>query len=114
MATLASTSLSQAGAFTPTQLVLGASDTFTYTADVNSLLVFYNTTGTPVIVTVDGSAGTTVSVPGTGTTTSVAAGVAITVPANAYKAVRLDTISAYLQGTIAMTGGTGVTAILLA
>jgi hypothetical protein len=113
MATLASTSINVAGAFTPTLLALGASDTFTYVANANSMLVFYNKTASPVVVTVDGDGGTTVSVPGTGTTLSVASGVAITVPANAFKAVRLDSISAYLQGVIAMTGGTGVDACLL-
>lgn len=113
MATLASTNVNVSGAFTPTKLSLGASDTFTYVANANSTLVFYNTTGAPVVITIDGSGATTVSVPNTGTTVDISAGVAITVPANAFKAVRLDTISSYLAGTIAMTGGTGVDACLL-
>lgn len=113
MATLASTSINVSGAFTPTKLALGASDTFTYVANANSMLMFYNTTASPVVITIDGSGGTTVDVPGTGTTLSVSSGTTITVPANGFKAVRLDTISAYLQGTIAMTGGTGVDACLL-
>jgi hypothetical protein len=113
MATLAKTNINVAGAFTPTKLSLGSSDTFTYTPGTNSILVLYNTTASPITVTIDGASGTTVPVPNTGATLDVSAGIAITVPANAYKAVRLDTISAYLNGTIAMTGGTGVDAVLL-
>lgn len=113
MATLAKTNINVSGAFTPTELVLSASDTFTYTPGTNSILVFYNTTASPVTVTIDGASGTTVPVPNTGTTLDISAGVAITVPANAFKAVRLDTIPAYLNGVIAMTGGVGVTACML-
>lgn len=112
MAVLAPTSLSQAGPFTPTALALGASDTFTYVPGVNQLLVFQNTTGSPVVINVDGANGTTVDIPGTGTTFSVATGISITVPASGSKAVRCDTISAYLSGVIAVTGGTGCNAIL--
>jgi hypothetical protein len=113
MATLAQTSVNQAGPFTPTKLALGASDTFTFTSGSNQLLILYNTTASPVVVTLDGSGGTTVTIPNTGQTYDVSAGLAITVPANAFKAVRLDTISAYCAGTIALTGGTGVHACLL-
>lgn len=112
MATLAQTSLSQSGAFTVTKLALGASDTFTYTANTNQLLVLENTTGSPVVVTIDGSGATTISPTGYGGTVDVSGGYAISVPANSFKAVRLDTISAFLSGTIAVTGGTGVTAVL--
>lgn len=114
MATLAQTSVHVAGAFTPTKLSLGSSDTFTFTQDSNQLLMLYNTTGSPVVITIDGAGGTTITPVGYGKTYSVAAGTTITVPANGFKAVRLDTIAAYCQGVIAMTGGTGVDACLLA
>lgn len=114
MATLVNSSKNVLGPFLPTKLVLTASDTFTYVPGSNQELILYNTTASPVVVTLDGAGGTTVLVPGAGSTTvSVAAGLAITVPANDWQIVRLDTIPVYLQGVIAMTGGTGVVATLI-
>lgn len=114
MATLVNSSKSVLGPFLPTKLVLTASDTFTYLPGKNQELILYNITASPVVVTLDGSAGTTVLVPGAGATTvSIASGLAVTVPANDWQIVRLDTIPAYLQGTIAMTGGVGVIAVLI-
>lgn len=114
MATLAPTSLSQSGPFLATQIILGASDTFTYVQGVNSKLILQNPTAGSLTITIDGASGTTVDVPGTGTTFSVAAGLAVTVAAGTTKVVRLDTIPSYLQGIISVTGGTGAVAILLA
>lgn len=114
MALIAETSINQAGPFTPTKTVLSAADTLVYTANSGQMLVCYNITGVDVNVTIDGSAGTTVTVPGTGgTTLSVAAGLVVTVPANGFKVVSLDKVSAYAQGTVAVTGGVGVIAAIL-
>lgn len=114
MALIASTSLNQVGAFTATKTVLTAADTLTYTPNDNQILVMYNITAAPVIVTIDGADGTTVVVPGAGGSTfSVAAGLAVTVPADGYQVVRLDTIPAYLKGVVAVTGGVGVVATIL-
>lgn len=113
MATLTNTSKSVLGPFTPTKTVLGASDVITWTSGQNAELIMYNITASPVVVTLDGSGVTTVAVPGAGATTvSLAAGLAITVPADGFQIVRLDTVSAYLAGTIALTGGTGVIACI--
>ncbi len=114
MATLTNTSLNVAGPFTPTKTVLGASDVITYVSGNNQQLVLYNITASPVVCTIDGSSGTTVAVPGCGAATlSVASGIAVTVPADGFQVVRLDTISAYCAGTVAITGGTGVIACVL-
>lgn len=114
MATLSQTTLSQSGVFVPTKTVLSAADVITYTPNANQILVLHNITGVAVVVTIDGASGTTVPVAGAGgTTVSVAAGLAVTVAANAFNAVRLDTISAYLQGVVAVTGGVGIEAIVL-
>ncbi len=114
MATLTNTSKSVSGPFDPTKTILGASDVLTYTSGQNAELIMYNITASPVVVTIDGSTVTTVAVPGAGATTvSLAAGLAITVPANGFTVVRCDTISAYLSGTIAVTGGTGVIACVI-
>lgn len=114
MATINTTSLSQVGIISPSMTTLTASDVLTYTPGVGAILVLYNATAGALTPTIDGSGGTVVDVPGTGTTFSVAAGLVFpSIPAGEYRVVRLDTISAYLQGTVAVTGGTGIKAIII-
>lgn len=98
---------------TITRTSLSASDTLTYTSGGNQVLVLYNTTASPVTVTITGSTATTISPAGYGATVSVASGIAIVVPASGTKAVCLDKISAYLSGNITVTGGVGVDAHLM-
>ena len=114
MATIAATSLSQSVPFTVTTTALGAgSNTLTYTAGIFQTLELTNTTGASINVTLTGSASTTVTPPGYGGTVSVSGGKVIAVPANSVVAVRLDAISAFLQGTVTVTqSATGVTAVL--
>lgn len=97
---------------TATRTILSAADTLVYSSGANQKLVLFNTTASPVVVTVDGSAGTTIAPTGMGQDVSVAAGIAITVGSSATVVVSLDKISAYCQGTVAVTGGVGVTAHL--
>jgi len=114
MATLSPTSISVAAAFTPTTLTLGASDTMTFTANLGALLVLYNVTVGALTPNLDGADGTTVSIPDTGATYSVASGYTFpSIAAGAYAVVRLDSIKAFLQGAVTITGGTGIKAILL-
>lgn len=113
MANITDSSRDVAGPFNPTKFVLTVSDTLTWTPNANQELVMYNITGSPVVVTIDGSLGTTVSIPGTGGATfSVAAGLAVTVPANGFTVVMLDKIPNYLQGVVAVTGGVGIVAFI--
>jgi hypothetical protein len=109
MAVVAVTSKNSAAPIAPASIALGVSgDTLVYTPDNGQELYLYNTSASPVVVTIDGSAGTTVTVPGTaGTTISVAAGLAVTVAANSFATVMLDQCKAYLQGTVAITAATG-------
>lgn len=116
MAAIATTTRT-AAPFQATVTTLGASDTLAYTARQNMVLELRNTTGSPVVVTVDGS-GSSAAVPVSGSgglTVDLTAGKAITVPGviGATMVVPLDNMSAYLSGTVAVTGGTGVTATLL-
>jgi hypothetical protein len=97
---------------TITRNALSASDTLTYIDGRGQILELYNTTGSPVVVTITGSTATTVAPSGYGGTVSVSAGKAVTVPATSTVAVNLDQIAAFLSGTITLTGGTGVTAHL--
>lgn len=114
MGAVTSTSKAVLGPFNPTKLILGASDTFTWTSGQNAELIMYNITASPVVVTAVGAGATTVAVPSAGTATaSLAAGLAITVPANGFTVVRLDTIYAYLVGALTLTGGTGVIACII-
>lgn len=111
MAAIASTEAGN-GAFTATGTVLSADDTITVDAKRRQLLVLTNTTAGALTATIDGDAGTTVQATGVGSV-SVAAGLAIAVPAGASKAVVLSTVSAYCQGVVHLTGGAGLTAQLI-
>jgi hypothetical protein len=101
------------GPVTITRTVLSAADTLVYNGGGSQVLELFNTTAAAVTVTIDGSAGTTVAAPdGIGGTIDVSAGKAIVVPASSTVYVNLDTIAAYCQGTVNVTGGVGVTAQL--
>jgi hypothetical protein len=113
MAAITATSTRVNGDFVVTETALGASDTLTYSSGGRQLLILRNPTGASVAVTIDGSAGTTISPSGYGGTVSVASGKTINVAAGATRCVNLDTISAFCQGTVAVTGGTGVYASIL-
>jgi hypothetical protein len=110
MAVIAQTAFNKAtsGPTTITRTVLSASDTLVYTP--GAMLELFNTTASPVTVTIDGSGSTTISPSGFGGTVDVSAGKAIVVPASSTVYVNLDSIAAFLQGTVAVTGGVGVTA----
>ncbi len=109
MAVVTDTSKAVSGAFLATSILLATSgDTLIYTANTNQELYLFNTDVSPIVVTIDGASGTTVVVPDTGgATLSVASGLAISVAAGTMKMVRLDTISAYLNGAVAITAATG-------
>lgn len=113
MATIVSTSAQGAGVRTVTRTTLTASDTFTYKSGVGAVLILDNITAGPLTVTIDGADGTTVPVAGIGSV-SVAAGYSTgAIAAAACVAIPLDTISEFLKGTIAVTGGTGIRATLI-
>lgn len=103
MAAITSINAAQAGAFAAPISTLSADDTITFDAGKKQLLVLTNTTGGALTATIDGDGGTTVQVPGLGSV-SVAAGLAIAVPAGESRAVVLGTISAYCKGVVHITG----------
>lgn len=109
MAVVAITSKNSAAPFAPASIALATSgDTLVYTADQGQELYLYNTSGSDVVVTIDGSLGTTIAIPGAaGLTASVAAGLAVTVVAGSFATVMLDKCKAYLQGTVAISAATG-------
>jgi hypothetical protein len=90
-----------------------ASDTFTYNTSARAVLILDNVTAGALTVVIDGNGGTTVAVAGIGNV-DVSAGFSTgSIAAAACVAIPLDAISAYCQGTITVTGGTGIKATLL-
>jgi len=106
-----------AAPFQVTVTTLTAADTLAYVPKKNQVLELRNTTASPVVVTLDGDAASaTFPIPGTGgTTTNLSGGKDITVPGviGATMVVPLDSLTNYLQGAVAVTGGVGVTATVL-
>ena len=109
MSILTTTSKAVLGPFTATAVALATSgDTLVYNSGTAQELWLYNTDVSSINVTIDGSGGTTVLVPGAGATTaSVAAGLVIPVAAGTFVVVKLDTIPAYLVGTVSIVAATG-------
>lgn len=98
---------------TLTKFTLTASDTITYKSSVSQALYFFNTTAGSLTATIDGDGGTTISPKGLGGTVDVSTGKAIVVPAGALVLVDLQSISAYMQGAVTITGAAGLTAWLV-
>lgn len=114
MAVIASNTVTGSnGTVTITKTTLGASDTISYASGTGQVLVLENTSGGSLTATIDGSGSTTISPTGLGATVDVSAGYAITVADGATKVVKLDTIAAYLAGTVAVTGASGMKAYIL-
>lgn len=103
MAAIASIDATQKGAFAAAKSTLGADDTITFNANKKQLLVLDNETGGSLTATIDGDGGTTVAVDGIGNV-SVAAGLAIAVPAGESRAAVLSTVKHYCQGVVHVTG----------
>lgn len=97
-----------------TKTTLGASDTFTYTSAKAPLLILDNVTVGPLTVTIDGdTAPAELTVAGVGNIDLSAGFVTEEIAAGACVAIPLNSIARYLSGTIAVTGGTGIEAMLL-
>ena len=104
------------GATTLTRTTMTASDTLAYVPGAGQQLYLANNTAGSLTVTITGStAPATYVIPGTGgSTIAPSAGKVIgPIPANTTVEVSLDDLSLYLQGTITLTGGTGITATVL-
>lgn len=113
MSNVVATSMQGPGLRTVTRTTLAASSTFTFNPNRNAVLILDNVTAGALTVVIDGSGGTTVPVAGVGSV-DVSAGLSTgAIAAGACVAIPLDSISAYLQGVIAVTGGTGIRATLI-
>lgn len=113
MAAVTATSMGGTGARVVSRLTLGSSDTISYNASRNPILILDNVTGGALTPNIDGAGGTTVPVKGVGDV-SVSSGLTLaSIGAGACVAIPLSSISAYLQGVITITGGSGIKASLL-
>lgn len=113
MAIIAATQMTGQGARAVTVTTLGASDTFVFNRNKSATLILNNVTGGPLTPNIDGDGGGNFPAPGLGTV-DVSGGLTLdAIAAGATVAIPLDSISAYLQGTITVTGGTGIEASLL-
>lgn len=114
MATVTATNIRGVGQITVTEVTLtGTADTFTYNVGRDPILIIRNPTVGAISPVIDGAGGTTVTRAGIASV-DVSGGYAVgSIAAGGVRAIRLDTISAYLQGAIAITSGTGLVCALL-
>jgi hypothetical protein len=113
MPTITATTLTGLGKRAVTLTTLNGTDSFVYDESKTPILILHNPTAGAISPVIDGNGGTTFSVPGIGSV-DVSGGYAVgSIAAGACVAVPLVTIREYLRGTIAITGGTGLTAALL-
>jgi len=101
----ANTARGKSAEFEVLKTALTGTDTLAYNPSLVQVLYLQNTDVTPQVVTIDGDAVTTVSLPGQGKPINNAAGYAISVPAGAILAVTLASIRNFLAGVVNVTGG---------
>ena len=113
MPTITATSIAGLGKAAVALTTLNGTDSLVYREGNKPVLVLHNPTAGAISPVIDGNGGTTVPVAGIGTV-DVSGGYAVgSIAAGACVAIPLITIREYLKGTIAITGGTGLTAALL-
>lgn len=113
MATIAATSLSSIAPVTVTETTLTGTDTFTYNPNVKQYLILRNDTAGALTPNIDGDGATTRYVEGVGNVVLTGGYTFASIGAGETVVVDLVDIKAYLAGTIAMTGSTGLVASLL-
>jgi hypothetical protein len=113
MATIAPTLMTGSGPRTAVSTTLTANNGFVYNPGTGQILILRNATAGALTPLLDGADGTTVPVAGIGNVSVSGGFSAGSVAASATIAIPLDTISAYLQGAINVTGVTNMIAILL-
>lgn len=102
MAALTISDSSGPGNKTLTWNTLTASDTFTYV--LGDVMIWRNTTGGTLALTVAGAAGALFGIPGYGVLTPTSR-VLANIAAGGYGSLHEDDIWQYLQGTVTLTGG---------
>ena len=112
MPVIAPTKIQSIGTVTAVQTTLNGTDSFVYVDGTSKYLILRNATAGALSPVIDGDAATPVYLSGVGNVTTSAGFAVGSIAAAACAVVDLDAIKAYLKGTIAITGGTGLVAIL--
>lgn len=113
MAAITATSMTGSGSRAVVVTTLGASDTLTFNTDKVPVLILNNVSGGALTPLIDGDGGTITPCAGVGDI-DVSAGLTLTsIGIGETVAIPLNSISAYLQGVITITGGTAIEATLL-
>ena len=114
MAVIAPTTISSIGRATVTVNTMTASDTFVYVDGVTRWLELRNGTGGALSPIIDGDGAVSEYLPGVGNV-ATASGFAVgSIAAGATVIIDLAAIKSYLKGAIVVTGGTGLSAVLMA
>jgi hypothetical protein len=114
MATLNNTSIKAGGIIVPTENTLTASDVLIWDQNTpGAILVLRNLTGGALSPVITGStANAALPVAGYGPVSAASLAVS-SIAAGASRIIPLDSRREYLQGTITITGGTGLVATIL-
>jgi len=113
MAAITATDMKGFGDRAVTVTTLTGTDSFAYDASKKPVLVLNNVTAGALTVTIDGDEAGSVTVPGAGSFDISSGFSTAEIAAGDVSAISLASIGAYLAGTIAVTGGTGIEASLL-
>jgi len=113
MATIAATQSGGSGVVSITETTLGASDTFEFKRNQKQRLILRNDTVGALTPLIDGDGSTSVGIDGIGAI-DVSGGFEVgSIGADEVVSINTDSIREYLKGTIEITGGTGIVAILM-
>lgn len=113
MATIAKTDINSISEVTLVETTLTGTDTFVYNPSKTSYLIFRNETAGALTPVIDGDGATSRFLAGVGSI-DISAGYSFgSIAAGAKKIITLNNIDAYLSGTIAITGGTGIVASII-
>lgn len=114
MPTIVPTSMGGPGDRVVAVTTLGASDTFVYDRSKNPVLILNNASGGALTPVIDGDGSTTFPCDGIGNI-DVSAGVPFSqaIGIGEIVAIPLNSVSAFLVGTITVTSGVGIEAQLL-
>lgn len=113
MATIAPTTLQGSGVRAVTETTLTASDTFTYLPNTGQMLIIRNTSGGSITVNIDGADGVQTPFQGVPAVNLQSGYFLAAMAVGVVRMIPLDSIAGFLQGVIAVSGGSGATAILL-
>jgi hypothetical protein len=91
---------------------LNLSDVVPYVQGAGQHMEYFNTTGSPVTVTLTGGSSVSFTPPGYGFPIITSGGKVFTIPANGTVILNLDSMSQWLQGVVTQTCSVGAGALI--